>query len=73
MNTNLRALIFGTAVAAALTITLDTVVAAEPLHVTRLDAVQVTGHRADFDTDGNLKVTRLERISVIAHKANFVA
>ncbi len=73
MNTNLRALIFATTVTAALTVTLDTVLAAEPLHVTRLDAVQVTAHRADFDADGNLKVIRLEPVSVIAHKAGFVA
>ena len=72
MNTNLRALIFATTVAAALTITLDTVIAAEPVHVTRLEAVQVTGHRDSFDADGNLKVTRLEQISVIAHKSSFV-
>lgn len=72
MNTNLRALIFGATVTAALTITLDTVFAAEPQAVTRLDAVQVTGHRDAFDADGNIKVIRLEQVSVIAHKSSFV-
>ena len=81
MNTNLRALLFAAVttatVAAALTVTLDTVVAAEPVrvapqNVVRLDAVQVTGHRDHFDADGNLKVIRLEQISVVAHKAAFV-
>ncbi len=68
MNTNLRALIFGAAVAAALTLTLDTVTAAEPLDVIRLEAVQVNAHRDAFDADGNMKVTRLETIVVTAHK-----
>ena len=77
MNTNLRALIFASVttavVAAASTITLDSVVAAERPAITRLDAVQVTGHRADFDADGDLKVIRLESINTIAHRANVVA
>ena len=68
MNTNLRALIFGAAVAAALTVTLDTVVAAEKPEVIRLDTVQVVAHRDAFDSEGNMKVTRLETVSVIAHK-----
>lgn len=68
MNTNLRALIFGAAVAAALTITLDTVTAAEPIDVIRLDAVEVTAHRDAFDADGNLKVVRLEPVVVIGHR-----
>ena len=70
MNTNLRALIFGVAVAAALTITLDTVVAAEATPVIRLDTVYVTAHRANLDVDGNVKAIRLEPVVVIAHRAN---
>jgi|GEM_PF-1182449 len=69
MNTNLRALIFGVAVAAALTITLDSVVAAEPQQVIRLDAVHVTAHRSAFDADGNLKPVRLDPVVVIAHRS----
>lgn len=68
MNTNLRALVFGAAVAAVLTITLDTVVAAEPMHVTRLDGVTVNAHRDAFDADGELKVIRLAAVVVSAHK-----
>ncbi len=68
MNTNLRALIFGAAVAAALTISLDTVTAAEMPQVVRLDGIEVTAHRDNFDTDGNLKVIRLEGVAVTAHK-----
>ncbi len=78
MNTNLRALVFATAVTATLVLTLDTVVAAEPQHVAlqnvvRLDAVQVTRHRDHFDADGNLKAIRLEQVSVIAHRSHVVA
>ena len=69
MNTNLRALIFGAAVAAALTITLDTVTAAEPVELIRLDAVQVTAHRDAFDADGNLKVVRPEPVFITARKS----
>ena len=68
MNTNLRALVFGVAVAAALTITLDTVTAAESVEVIRLEGVQVTAHRDAFDADGNLKVIRLDPVVVTAHK-----
>lgn len=68
MNTNFRALVFGAAVAAALTITLDTVVAAEPVPVVQLDGVTVTAHRANFDADGNLQVVHLEPVVVTAHK-----
>jgi hypothetical protein len=69
MNTTLRALIFGAAVAAALTITLDTVVAAETAQVIRLEGIEVIAHRDAFDADGNLKVIRLEPVVVTAHKA----
>ena len=68
MNTNLRALIFGAAVAAALTVTLDTVVAAEKPEVVRLEAVRVIAHRDAFDADGNMPVTRLAPVTIIAHK-----
>ena len=67
MNTNLRALIFGAAVAAALTITLDTVTAAEKAAVDaiRLDTIEVHANRANFDAEGNLLVTRLAPVTVI--------
>ena len=68
MNTNLRALIFGAAVAAALTITLDTVTAAESMDVIRLDAVEITAHRDAFDADGNLKVVRLDPVVVTGNR-----
>ena len=68
MNTNLRALIFGAAVAAALTVSLDTVTAAETPQIVRLDGIEVTAHRDNFDADGNLKVIRLEGVTVTAHK-----
>ncbi len=59
MNTSLRAVLFGAAVAAALTVTLDTVTAAERTNATtevvRLDTVYVVAHRNAFDADGNLK------------------
>ena len=62
MNTNLKALIFGAAVAAALTVTLDTVTAAEraapAVEVIRLERITVTAHRDAFDADGNLKAGR---------------
>lgn len=69
MNTNLRALVFGAAVAAALTITLDTVTAAETPDIIRLDTVEVTAHRDAFDADGNLKVMRLDPVVVTARKS----
>jgi hypothetical protein len=68
MNINLRALVFGTVIAAALTVTMD-VVAAETQQVIHLDGVEVTAHRDAFDADGNLKVTRLDGVVVTAHKS----
>ncbi len=68
MNINLRALVFGTVVAAALTVTMN-VVAAESLTVIRLDGVEVTAHRDAVDADGNPLVVRLEPVMVTAHKA----
>ena len=68
MNTNLRALIFGAAVAATLTLSLGTVTAAETPQIVRLDGIEVTAHRENFDVDGNLKVVRLEGVTVSAHK-----
>jgi hypothetical protein len=68
MNINLRALVFGTVVAAALTVTMD-VVAAETQQVIRLVAVVVTAHSDAFDADGNLKVIRLDAVVVTAHKS----
>ena len=68
MNTNLRALIFGAAVAAALTVTLDTVTAAEKTDVIRLDAVVVTAHHDAFDAEGDLKVQRLEPVYVTGRR-----
>ena len=69
MTTTLRALIFGAAVAATMTLTLDTVTAAEPQQAVRLEGISVNAHRDAFDADGNLKVTRLEAIQVIARKS----
>ena len=63
MNTNLRALIFGAAVAAALTIAMNAVYASEPLEVIRLDTIEVTAHR-----DARVEVIRLDPIVVTAHK-----
>ena len=68
MTTTFRAVLFGAAVAAALTISLDTVTAAESTEVVRLEAIQVNAHRDAFDADSNMKVTRLEPIVVLAHK-----
>jgi hypothetical protein len=68
MNTNLRALLFGAATAAILTVTLNAVYAAEPVQVIRLEGVEVIAHRDAFDADGNLKVVRLDAVTVIAHK-----
>ena len=67
MNINLRALIFGTAVAAALTVTMNTVAAAEPVQVIRLDTVQVVGHRVAFEADRTVDVVRLDPVVVTAH------
>ncbi len=67
MNINLRALVFGAVVAAALTITMN-VVAAERAEVIRLDAVTVTAHRDAFDADGNLKPIRLDSVTVVGHR-----
>lgn len=61
MNTNLRAILFGVSVTAVLTIAVNNVVAAEAVKVYRLDAVEVTAHRADFDADGALKPVRLDQ------------
>ena len=68
MNTNIRALLFGAAAAAALTLTLDTVTAAESPEIIRLDPIEVTSHRYLDDADGNLKVIRLDPIVVTARK-----
>jgi hypothetical protein len=67
MNINLRALVFGAAVAAATTLTINTVVAAETVPVYRLDAIEVVAHR---DADVNAEVVHLDAIDVAAHKAN---
>lgn len=68
MTTTLRGVFFGFAVAAALTVTLDTVTAAESIEVVRLDALEVVAHREAFDVDGNLKVVRLAPVGVTAHR-----
>ena len=54
MTTTLRGILFGCAVAAALTVTLDNVTAAESPEVFRLDAVEVTAHRDAFDAHDEL-------------------
>lgn len=64
MNTNIRALVFGVTVAAALVVTLDSVTAAEPVAPIRLEGIQVIAHRANFDADGNLKAAaRLQAVA----------
>ena len=68
MNINLRALIFGIAAAAAMTLTFDALGASGSREVIRLDRVVVTAHRENFDAQGNLKVIRLDPVTVIAHK-----
>ena len=64
MNINLRALVFGTAVTAALTVTMN-VVAAESVDVVRLDPVNVVAHRAAADVE----VIRLDTVVVTAHRS----
>lgn len=61
MNTNLRAILFGVSVTAVLTIAFNNVAAATATPVYRLDRVEVTAHRADFDADGALKRVRLDQ------------
>jgi hypothetical protein len=65
MNINLRALIFGTAVAAALTTAMN-VVAAETPQVIRLEGVEVIAHRDVADADA--AIVHLEGVVVTAHK-----
>jgi hypothetical protein len=67
MNINLRALVFGVAVAAAMTVTIDSVVAAESTRVVRLDTIEVTAHRDAVD---EADVVHLDTIHVTAHKTN---
>ena len=61
MNINLRALVFGATIAAALTATID-VVAAEHQPIIRLDGIEVVAHREAAE------VVRLEPVVVTAHK-----
>jgi hypothetical protein len=68
MNINLRALVFGTAVAAVLTTTMNVVAASPTQQVVCLDRVTVTAHRENFDVDGNLKAVRLDAVVVTARK-----
>ena len=67
MNINLRALVFGTAVAAALTVTIN-VVAAEAPQVIRLDTVEIVRHRDVAAVDGALQVTRLDTVVVTGRR-----
>jgi len=69
MNTNFRAILFGSAVAALLTVTMNTVTAAEQVPVVHLDGVTVTAHRDHFDADGNVKVVQLDGVVVTGRKA----
>jgi hypothetical protein len=66
MNINLRALVFGAAVAAALTVTMN-VVAAETPHAVRLPGIEVIAHRAASDATP-VDVVRLDPIVVTARK-----
>ena len=66
MNINLRALVFGAAVSTALTLTMNSVVAAAtPVH--QLDPIEVVAHR---NVDTTIEAVRLEPITIVAHKAN---
>ncbi len=68
MNINLRALVFGAAVATALTASLTAAVdvaAAERVQVIQLDRVEVTGHRA---VDADADVIRLDPVMVTGHR-----
>jgi hypothetical protein len=58
MNTNLRALLFAVSVTAVLAVAFDHVAAEAATPVIRLDTVEVTAHRANFEADGTLKVVR---------------
>ena len=69
MNTNLRAILFAVSVTAVLTIAIDNVVAAETTPVYRLDAIEITAHRDNFDSEGALKTVHLEPVFVTGHKA----
>ena len=62
MNINLRALIFGIAAAAVMTLTFDALGASWGRDIIRLDGVTVIAHHENFDAEGNLKVIRLEPI-----------
>jgi hypothetical protein len=68
MTTNLRALIFGIAATAALTLTFDALGAAHSVQSIRLDGIEVRAHSYNFDSDGNLKMICLDPITVTAHK-----
>jgi len=68
MNTNVRAILFGAVVAAAMLVTIDSVVAAEQPEIIRLDGVTVTADRANFDADGNIKAVQLEGVTVTGRK-----
>ncbi len=70
MNINLRALIFGIAAAAAMTLTFDALGASRGKEVVRLEGITVIAHRDNFDAYGNLKVIRLDPVVVTAHKGN---
>ncbi len=68
MNINLRALIFGIAAAAAMTLTFDALGASAGRDIVRLDRITVIAHHENFDAEGNLKVIRLDPVVVIARK-----
>jgi hypothetical protein len=68
MNINLRALVFGVAVAATTMFTIQTVVAAETTdRIVRLDPVEVIANRATMEAGP--EVVRLEPVMVIGHRA----
>jgi hypothetical protein len=68
MTTNLRALIFGIAATAAITLAFDALGAANAVQPIRLEGIEVHAHSYNFDSDGNLKVVRLEPVTVTARK-----
>lgn len=65
MNINLRALIFGIAAVATIALTFDAVGALRSQAIIRLDRIEVTAHRENFDADRNLQMIRLEPVAVI--------
>ncbi len=69
MNINVRALVFGAAIAAALTMTMNTIAAEAPQQVVLLDGITVTAHRGAPVTTDDVDVVRLDPVIVAGHRA----